>query len=271
MERSVEITRRLTRNGAAIAELRLARPERGNALDEAMLRAITRACSDLAQDEALRAVLVSGEGRHFCAGADLDWMRRAGSMKPEENLHDAALLEWALSSLVALPVPVVAKTQGCAYGGGIGLLCCADIVLAETGSRFRFSEPLLGLAPAVISPYVVRAIGVRRARRRFLAAEVFDATAAVADGLVHEALAKTDIEARTEAILENVAACGPNALRECKALLDRLQNRDGLEAEALPNRRLIARLRVMPEAREGMAAFCTSRRPSWAGAPASAE
>ena len=162
MTRPVHVTRSTARNGAVIGELRLARSERGNALDEAMLDAITDGCAELAGDSALRAVLLTAEGRHFCAGADLAWMRRAAELSDEENVSDAGRLDAALDALAGLPIPLVAKTRGCAYGGGVGLLCCADIVLAETGATFRFSEPLLGLVPAVISPYVVRAIGLRR-------------------------------------------------------------------------------------------------------------
>ena len=246
-----------------VAELRLVRPERGNALDEIMLGEIAEACAALARDRALRAVLLTGEGRHFCVGADLRWMRRAAGMSPDENVRDAEVLDAALSGLSALPVPLVAKVQGCSFGGGIGLLCCADVVLAETGATFCFSELRLGLVPAVISPYVVRAIGVRRARRRFLAAEVFAAATALEDGLVHEMLDATALQARTATILEAIASCGPTALRECKALLDRLQARDNFTAETLPNRQLIARLRATEEAQEGMTAFLAKRPPAW--------
>ncbi|MBG0807888.1 enoyl-CoA hydratase/isomerase family protein [Methylosinus sp. H3A] len=271
MTQPVHVTRSTTRNGSVIGELRLARPERGNALDEAMLDAIAKGCAELASDGALRAVLLTAEGRHFCAGADLAWMRRAAELSDDENILDAERLDAALGALAGLPAPLVAKAQGCAYGGGIGLLCCADVVLAETGATFRFSEPLLGLVPAVISPYVVRAIGLRRTRRRFLAAEAFDAVQALEDGLVHEVLDAAALEARTRALLDSIASCGPVALRECKALLDRLQARDNLGAETIANRRLIARLRTTSEAHEGMAAFLGRRPPAWLAAPAATD
>ncbi|WP_342151810.1 enoyl-CoA hydratase-related protein [Methylorubrum sp. SB2] len=153
-------------------------------------------------------MLLTGEGRHFCAGADLNWMRRGACMGEADNLRDARHLVTALRGLAALPMPVIAVAQGCTYGGGLGLLACADMVLAEEAATFRFSEPCLGLVPAVIGPFVVRAIGVRRARRRFLAAEAFDARDALADGLVHE-----------------VAAA--DALRGCKSLLGQLQEHTG--------------------------------------------
>ncbi|WP_159726815.1 enoyl-CoA hydratase-related protein [Methylosinus sp. Ce-a6] len=263
MTRPVHVTRSTARNGSAIGELRLARSERGNALDEAMLDAIAEGCAELAGDGALRAVLLTAEGKHFCAGADLAWMRRAAELSDEENVLDAERLDAALDALAGLPTPLVARTQGCAYGGGVGLLCCADIVLAETGATFRFSEPLLGLVPAVISPYVVRAIGLRRTRRRFLTAEAFDAVQALEDGLVHEVLDAAALEVRTSALLDSITSCGPVALRECKALLDRLQARDHLGADTIANRRLIARLRTTSEAQEGMAAFLGRRSPAW--------
>jgi methylglutaconyl-CoA hydratase len=264
----VHITRSTARNGSVIGELRLARPERGNALDEAMLDAIANGCAELAGDGALRAVVLTAEGKHFCTGADLAWMRRATELTDDENILDAERLDAALNALVGLPAPLVAKVQGCAYGGGIGLLCCADIVLAETGATFRFSEPLLGLVPAVISPYVARAIGLRRARLRFLTAEAFDARQASHDGLVHEVLDATALEARASALLDSIASCGPVALRECKALLGRLQARDDLDGETIANRRLIARLRTTSEAHEGMAAFLSRRPPAWSASAA---
>ncbi|GAB6841944.1 methylglutaconyl-CoA hydratase [Methylorubrum rhodinum] len=263
MDRSVHVSRRVSRGGAEIAEIRLARPRRGNALDEVMLGEIAEAAADLARDPALRAVLLTGEGRHFCAGADLNWMRRGACMAEADNLRDARHLVTALRGLSALPMPVIAVAQGCTYGGGLGLLACADMVLAEEAATFRFSEPCLGLVPAVIGPFVVRAIGVRRARGRFLAAEAFGARAALADGLVHEVVAADALPERVEALLASVAACGPEALRGCKSLLGQLQEHDGLSEEAESTCRLIARLRVGAEAQEGMAAFLAKRRPAW--------
>jgi methylglutaconyl-CoA hydratase len=198
----------------------------------------------------------------------LHWMQRAIEMSHEENLRDAEHLDAALHALSSLPAPLVAKAQGCVYGGGIGLLCCADIVLAESNVSFRFSEVRLGLAPAVISPYVVRAIGARRTRRRFLTAEAFSAVDALNEGLVHEVLDEAALDARVTSIIEAIASCGPTALRECKALLDRLQSRDDFATERLPNRRLIARLRATSEAQEGMTAFLAKRPPSWIETPA---
>ncbi|ACL63219.1 enoyl-CoA hydratase-related protein [Methylobacterium nodulans] len=271
MDQSVVVHRRALPGGAPVAEIRLMRPERGNALDEDMLGRIARIAQDLAGEEALRAVLLTGEGRHFCAGADLGWMRRAAELSGAENLRDAAHLDRALGSLAALPVPLIAVVQGCCYGGGLGLISCADVALAEASATFRFSEPRLGLVPAVISPFVVRAIGLRRARRRFLTAEPFGADEAWADGLVHEVLPAPAMQGRIEALVAAIAACGPQALRQCKALLARLERHDGLADETDHARALIARMRTTPEAQEGMAAFLAKRPPAWAAASPDAD
>lgn len=249
--------------GARVAHLTLSRAERGNALDADLIGALTQTLRSLADTDA-RALVLSGQGKHLCAGADLAWMQRGLSLGEAGNLAEAAELAGLFAALDDFPAPVLAVAKGSVFGGGLGLLACADHVLALQGARFSFSEARLGLVPAVISPYVVRAIGIRQARRHMLAADVFDAAHALHLGLVHEVLPdEASLGHAQQRWLDAIARTGPQASRHIKALLRRLAQRDGLLVEQPANQRLIAQARASSEGQDGLHAFLHSREPAW--------
>lgn len=245
-----------------VAQLTLSRPDRGNALDDALIDALTHQLRALSATDA-RALVLSGQGRHLCAGADLDWMQRSLTIGDAANQAEAARLAELFEALDAVPVPVLAEAKGSVFGGGLGLLACADHVIALEGTRFSFSEARLGLVPAVISPYVVRAIGLRQARRHLLAADVFDAGQALRLGLVHEVVTPEQASAARQRWLETINRTAPQASRHVKALLRRLSAHDGLQQEQPANQQLIARVRASPEGQEGLQAFAQGRPPAW--------
>lgn len=242
----------------------LARPERHNAFDERMIHELTTAIRTLEADGAVRAILFQAAGESFCAGADLEWMKRAAALGPDEGVVDAHRLATLLSVLDQCEKPTVARVQGAAYGGGVGLVAACDVAVAGPGARFAFSEVRLGLVPAVIGPYVVAAIGERAARRWFLTGERFSATEAHRLGLVSE-VAPDDaaLDALVARILDALAAGGPAAAREAKALVRALRNRpiDGPLIDETA--RTLARVRASPEGQEGIAAFLEKRKPGW--------
>jgi methylglutaconyl-CoA hydratase len=242
----------------------LARPERHNAFDERMIHELTTAIRTLEADGAVRAILFQAAGESFCAGADLEWMKRAAALGPGEGVVDAHRLATLLSVLDQCEKPTVARVQGAAYGGGVGLVAACDVAVAGPGARFAFSEARLGLVPAVIGPYVVAAIGERAARRYFLTGERFSAVEAQRIGLVSE-VAPDDaaLDAQVARILDALAASGPAAARETKALVRALRNRpiDGPLIDETA--RTLARVRASPEGQEGIAAFLEKRKPRW--------
>jgi methylglutaconyl-CoA hydratase len=241
-----------------IARIALDRPERHNAFDEALIAALTGAFRSLNN---ARAVILTGNGKSFCAGADLDWMKRAATWTEAENAADAMRLSDMLAAIDACPAPVIAVAQGSVFGGGVGLVACADLVVATPDAKFRLSEVRLGLTPATISPFVVAAIGARQARRYALTAELFGAEEARRIGLVHEVSdAPDDVVARwLNALLE----CAPGAVADAKRLVADVAGRpidDALRAETA--RRIAAR-RASPEGTEGVSAFLAKRPPNW--------
>jgi methylglutaconyl-CoA hydratase len=242
----------------------LSRPERHNAFDERMIVELTSAIRTLDADGAVRALLFQAAGASFCAGADLDWMRRAAALPPDEALDDAHLLATLLSTLDRCGKPTVARVHGATYGGGLGLVAACDVAVAGPDARFAFSEVRLGLLPAAIGPYVVAAIGERAARRLFLTGERFSPAEAHRIGLVSEVAATEELlDAQVARILDALAAGGPTALREAKALVRSLRGRaiDGALVEETA--RTLARVRASPEGQEGIAAFLEKRRPRW--------
>jgi methylglutaconyl-CoA hydratase len=242
----------------------LRRPEVHNAFDEAMIDALARACAALAARQATRVVLVGAEGPTFCAGGDLNWMRRAADLDAAGNRADALRLGAMLKALSELPQPTIAIVQGNAFGGGLGVIAACDIVLAARGARFALTEVRLGLAPAVISPHVVAAIGLRQARRYMLTAESFDADEARHIGLVHEVVDGAEALAATaDALARQMLANGPAALAATKALIRRLAGCGLDDALVGETAALIAELRASPEGREGLAAFLAKRKPAW--------
>lgn len=253
---------RLEQDGP-VARLVLARPEVRNALSDQTLREILDALERLAADSSVRVVVLQGEGKVFCAGADLEWMKRAGNLPEEEAVEDALLLVRVLERLDRLPHPVVARVHGAALGGAMGLLAASDIVVAEQSTRMGFPEVRLGLVPATISPYVLRKIPESQARRFFLTGELFDAETARTLGLVHRvARDLEELDRQVQEVLEALLAGGPEAVREAKRLIHRIRE---LSPADLPvyTAQLLARIRRGEEAQEGFQAFLEKRTPAW--------
>ncbi len=253
---------RLRRDGDT-AWLILSRPDRHNALDERLIAALTEAIGDLADDDDVRRVVLTGDGKSFCAGADLDWMRRTAALPEAENHREALALAHMMQALDEVPKPTIAAVNGNAYGGGVGLVACCDIAIAASGAAFVLSEARLGIVPGVISPYLVRAVGPRAARFAIVTARPFDADTARDWGLVHQVVAAGDLDTTVRRTCDELAAVGPNAIAGSKDLVATVASRpidDGLIAETA---RRIAAARATPEGREGTAAFLEKRRPKW--------
>ena len=250
-----------TRN--AIALITLERPEVHNAFDERLIAELTRALRAAEADDDVRAVVLLGAGQSFCAGADLNWMRKMAGFSNAQNLADARALGAMLATLAALPKPTIARVHGAAFGGGVGLVACCDIAVAAHDATFAFSEVRLGLIPATISPYVVEAIGARAARRFFLTGERFTAAEAYRIGLVHEIVPLPELDARINELLGFLVSAGPCAQAEAKALLRAVAHRPIDDRITDDTARRIARVRATPEGREGVAAFLAKRRAAW--------
>jgi methylglutaconyl-CoA hydratase len=250
-----------TNKGAAI--LAMARPHLNNAFDDAAIREMTKALRALEADATVDAVVIAGDGKNFCAGADIEWMRRAASQGFDENLADAMALAELMSALDRLSKPTIARIQGAVYGGGVGLVACCDIAIASDDSRFCLSEVKLGIVPAVIGPYVIAAIGARAARRYFQTAEVFDAARAEALGLVHEVVPQAEMDKHVHACLESLAQGAPGAKAASKALVHQLAGRAIDQSLGAETARIIAQRRATAEAQEGLSAFLEKRAPKW--------
>jgi methylglutaconyl-CoA hydratase len=253
---------RLTRDGA-VARLRLERPEIHNAFDDGLVAALTRALDGLAGDPQVRVVVLEGAGASFSAGADLNWMRGMAAAGEEENRRDALALARLLRTLDELPKPTIARVHGAAFGGGVGLVAACDIAIGVPEAKFGLTESRLGLLPAVISPYVIAAIGTRNARRYFATAEVFDAQEARRIGLLHDVVDASQLDAAVQRQLDLLLKAGPIATASAKALVRNVDRASGPVAIDAANADLIARLRASPEGREGIAAFLEKRKPSW--------
>ncbi len=242
----------------------LNRPERHNAFDDALIAELTDALRTVEADDTIRVVVLSAVGKSFSAGADLNWMRRVAGASQEENRRDAMALAALMRTLAELRKPTVARVQGPAYGGGVGLVACCDIAVATLRSTFALSEVKLGLVPAVISPYVVAAIGARAARRYFLTAETIEASDAWRLGLVHEiAQDDEDLDEKVGNVVDALLACGPAAQAESKSLIRAVMNRPVSLDLIQDTAERIARIRSSPEGAEGVAAFLERRRASW--------
>ncbi|MGN6512716.1 MAG: enoyl-CoA hydratase-related protein [Lysobacteraceae bacterium] len=248
---------------AGIARLRLNRPALHNAFDAALIAALTAALERAGSDPGVRAVVLEGEGASFSAGADLHWMRGMAAASEAENRADALALARLMRTLDELPRPTIARVHGAAFGGGVGLVACCDIAIGAPEAKFGLTESRLGLLPAVISPYVIAAIGPRQARRWFATAEVFDAQEARRIGLLHEVVAAEALDAAVQRQLDLLRKAGPRAAAAAKALVRRVAaGGDGATLDAA-NADLIAALRVSAEGQEGLSAFLDKRKPSW--------
>ncbi|MEO0421440.1 MAG: enoyl-CoA hydratase-related protein [Pseudomonadota bacterium] len=248
-----------------IVTVALDRPRVHNAFDEHTIAALSATFASLADDADARVIVLRGNGRSFSAGGDANWMKRMAAADARANRDDALALAQMLRRLTGLPQPVVARVHGYAYGGAVGLASACDIVLAADDARFALSEVRLGLVPAVISPFVVEAIGARQAHRYFLTGESFDAATAQRIGLVHEVVPAPVLDARLEQILRELAQAGPAAQREAKTLINTLVSGDHADAGETDayTADLIARVRDSAEGREGIGAFLDKRTPAW--------
>lgn len=247
-------------------ELTLNRPERHNALDEAMIAELGVGLQELAADPKVRVVVLSAVGKSFCSGADLAWMKRASGYGAAENLADARNLAELFVTLDTLPKPTIARVQGPVYGGGVGLVAACDIAIGAAEARFALTEVRLGLIPAVISPYVLAAIGSRQARRYMLTAEVIPAVEAWRIGLLHRvADDHSALDQTVEALVATLGGNGPEALASCKKLIAEVAGRPVDAALVEDTARRITAVRAGAEAGEGLAAFLEKRRPTWQG------
>jgi methylglutaconyl-CoA hydratase len=245
-----------------VATLTLARAEVHNAFDDVLIVSLTAEIERLGKAD-IRAIVLAAEGRSFSAGADLNWMKRMASYTEAENRRDAGALAELMRALNDCPKPTIARVQGAAFGGGVGLVACCDMAVAADTATFCLSEVKLGLIPAVISPYVTRAMGARAARRYFLTAEVFGAAEAHRLGLVHEVVPPDALDGALEALLAKLLAAGLAAAAESKALIARVAEGEVDAAMIADTAARIARVRVSPEGREGIAAFLDKRKPAW--------
>lgn len=247
----------------AVARLVLARPHKHNAFDDTVIAALTIALQRVGNDPAVRVVILAGEGKSFSAGADLDWMRRIAEYGEAQNLADARALADMLRTLNELPKPTIARVQGAAFGGGVGLVACCDIAVASEAAIFCLSEARLGLTPSTISPYVVAAMGAHNARRYFLTAERFDAAAAERIGLVHLVTAADQLDHAVDDFVAKLLQNGPAAIAECKQLIRRVAGQSVDDAMIEDTAQHIARVRASAEGKEGVRAFLEKRPAEW--------
>lgn len=247
---------------ASVTRITMNRPAVHNAFDPGLIAELRQTFERLAEDAAVRAIVLAGAGPSFCAGADLNWMRQSLSYSPEENHADTLALADMLDAIASCPQPVVARVHGAALGGGVGLVAACDIAVAAEDARFGFTEARLGLAPAVIAPYVLARIGAGHARALFLTAERFDAARALAMGLVHRVVPAADLDGAIEDIVRHLLAVGPEAARACKALARLVPAMSADEARS-HTATVIARLRTGAEGQEGIRAFLEKRKPGW--------
>ena len=255
----------LTRASPAVATLRLNRPQRRNAFDDHMIADLSDAFDALQRDASVRVLVLAAAGDHFCAGADLQWMRRMADCSYQENYRDAQAMARMLQQLDELPQVSIARVQGPAYGGGLGLISCCDIAIGVPTASFCLSEVRLGLIPATIAPYVVAAIGRRAARRYFTTAERFTAARAQALGLLSEVAAADQLDAAVQRCVGELLKGGPQALTAGKRLVARVAHEPRSEALLAATSEGIARLRTSAEGQEGMRAFLEKRQPDWQG------
>src|SRR5215210_5848003 len=249
-------------HGDAVATVTLARPDARNALNAELIGELARCMEELAEDDNVRVVVLTGEGDFFCAGADIGYMRDTANLSYEENLEDARRIAAMFGAVDRCQKPVVARVRGAATGGGVGLVAAVDVAVAEEGTVFAFTEVRLGISPATIAPFILRKIGQSWTRALFLTGERFDAPRAQAVGLVHEVAAESDLDVIVQEKVAGLLAGGPEALAATKALLRELRDADPGEATEIMARR-IADLRTGEEGQEGLGAFLEKREPSW--------
>jgi methylglutaconyl-CoA hydratase len=252
----------------SVRRIALNRPQVHNAFDDGLIAELTEALQQAGADSAVRAVVLTGEGASFSAGADLNWMRGMAGASEAENREDSLRLATLMRTLQYLPKPTIARVNGAAYGGGVGLVACCDIAIGVDSARFGLTEVKLGLVPAVISPYVIHAIGLRQARRLFVTGELFDAATALQIGLLHQCVPTDQLDSAVDAAVALLSKAGPVAQAQAKQLALRMAGADAAQAETTDreNAALIARLRVSAEGQEGLGAFLAKRAAAWCAA-----
>ncbi len=248
-----------------VATLILNRPEKHNAFDDVLITDLLQFLDNIEHDKSIRVLVLRAQGKSFCAGADLDWMRRMADFDFEQNLADARQLARLMYRLNRLNKPVIALVQGASFGGGVGLIACCDIAIASTDAIFSLSEVRLGLIPSVISPYVIAAIGSRAARRYFLSGERFDAARALQLGLLHEVVEPETLDVSLEQCIDSLLISGPGAQGAAKELIQHVKGRAIDESLIEETARRIAEVRACDEAREGLNAFLEKCKPDWSG------
>jgi methylglutaconyl-CoA hydratase len=245
------------------ATVTLNRPDVRNAFNDEMIAEITAAFTELGQRDDVRCIVLAAEGSVFCAGADLNWMRRMADYSREENLADAAKLAEMLRVIYECPKPTVAHVQGDVYAGGMGLVACCDVAVSVDSAGFCLSEVKLGLIPATISPYVIRALGARASHRYFLTAERFSAQEAQQMGFVHEVVAADQLDAKVNEITQALVKNSPSAVKVCKKLVQDVAGEEISQPLIDKTVQSIADIRSSAEGREGVSAFLGKRKPSW--------
>ncbi|WP_233860228.1 enoyl-CoA hydratase/isomerase family protein [Paraburkholderia sp. HD33-4] len=246
-----------------IATVTLNRPEVRNAFNETMIAELSAAFTALDTHDDVRAVVLAANGKAFCAGADLNWMKKMAGYSDDENRADAMRLAGMLSAVYRCSKPVIARVNGDAYAGGMGLIAACDIVVAVDSAHFCLSEARLGLIPATIAPYVIRALGEQASRRYFVTAEAFDCASAVRLGLVSEAVSAEQLDATVAQLAQTLCANGPQAVRACKRLVQDIAGRELSDALIENTAARIAKTRAGAEGREGVASFLEKRQPGW--------
>ena len=246
-----------------VAQVTLSRPEVRNAFNDEVIAELTTAFTELGQNKAVRAIVLAASGPAFCAGADLNWMRRMADYTHAENLADAAQLAEMLRVIYTCPKPTVARIQGDVYAGGMGLVAACDMAVSVDTANYCLSEVKLGLYPATISPYVIRAMGARAAHRYFLTAERFDAVEALRIGFVHTVVSAEQLDAKVNEMTQALVSASPNAVQSCKTLLHDVAGQDidaALIAQTVGG---IATIRASAEGKEGVQSFLQKRKPAW--------
>jgi methylglutaconyl-CoA hydratase len=252
-----------TIDSRGVVTLTLSRPEKHNALDGATMAELDAALTNIAGNPQARIIVLTGAGASFCAGADIGHMRSMLNMTEEQNVADASILAKLLRKLDEVPLPLIARVNGNAFGGGVGLVACADIAIGTTAAKFALTEVRLGIVPAAISPYVVAAIGSRQARHLFLTAAPFTGEEAQSLGLLHFATATDQLDQLVTEQIDHLLRGGPAALRAAKQLVRRVAHFHDRETLGDETARLLAQLRVSAEGKEGLSAFLERRKANW--------
>ncbi|NVJ60016.1 MAG: enoyl-CoA hydratase/isomerase family protein [Gammaproteobacteria bacterium] len=261
MSENKPLTIEVTAQGAGIITMN--RPDVHNAFDDKLIKDLTAALKKLESHSKTRIVILKATGKSFSAGADLNWMRKMADYSWSENFQDSLALATLMQTLAQLKKPTIGLVQGAAFGGGVGLVACCDIIFASEKAKFCLSEVKLGLIPAVISPYVIKAIGARQATRYFISAEVFDANTAKDLGLVHEVLSVDEFESKSNEYIENVLKNGPDAIQAAKNLIGFVAGHTINEELIRETAQKISDIRASKEGKEGVSAFLEKRDPSW--------